>query len=402
MNRISAYICGDSGGSDEFNPFKITQQDHVPEMLFLLNSAPMNVNELSSNLDIGVELVEKLLNDLSKIRAVVHQDGRWAVSFAIFSKQDIDLIAERTEKPARRLAEEIMGTGPEIEKRLLQLTCAKQVEMKKLMLAVVGCFLLDWRSLEILNEKNLTLCGKKEQPGGGKYILLGKEEGVEKKLYDKVYWGSHNSNFGGFKFTSFGDHTGYRYSFPDLVWNFPDTTSQNRTDLPDWLRTNISEAVRTFETNSLVDCGQLLLFLNKKGSFDIGHLASKLGKEKYQIEILLRLLSDMKYVTLTDEKVGLNYPVFETQDKGIVDSAWEIVSESIEREACRYFDSLRSELAEITPIRRGIDPREIYTDIWHWVFGQTNRIMAERGFLFDPTREREQEGRYIAWIEEAY
>ncbi len=400
MNRVSAYICGDSGPNEEFNPFKITQQEHVPEMLFLLNSVPMNVRELSSNLGIDVELVEKLLNDLSRIKAVVEQGGRWAVSFAIFSKQDVRLIAERTEKPALRLAEEIIRVGPEIEKRLLQLSCARQVEMKKLKFAVVGCFVLDWRSLEILNERNLTLCGKKEQPGGGKYVLLGREEGVEKELYDKIYWGSHSDNFGGIKFTSFGDHTGYRYSFPDLVWNFPETTSRHKTDLPDWVMTNVSEAVRTFQTNSIVDCGELLLFLNEEGPVDMVQLANKFGKERQQIDILLKLLSDMKYVALTNQKVTLNYPVFDTRDKGVIDTVWEILSGSVEREACDYFDSLRTELAEITPIRREIDPREIYTDVWHWVFGQANRIMAERGFLFDPTREREQEGRYIAWIEE--
>jgi hypothetical protein len=64
------------------------------------------------------------------------------------------------------------------------------------------------------------------------------------------------------------------------------------------------------------------------------------------------------------------------------------------------FNSLKTELASLTPIRKGIDPREIFTDVWHWIFGWTNRIIAERGFFYDPPKEREGEGRYIAWIEE--
>ncbi len=401
MGRISTHICGDAGPLDEYNPFKVTRQEHAPEILFLLNLEPLSMNELSSRLGVGVETVSRLLQDLSRINAVVEKDGKWSVLFPIFTKQDIRLVSEKTRKPAVRLAEEIMGMGLKLKEQLAELSCARQVETGKLMFAVVGCFILDWKALETLNEKDLSLCSRKQQPGGRRYVLLGREEGAGEGLYDKMYWGSHSNRFGRITFTSFGDHAGYRYAFPDLAWNLNSLILRREENgLPDWLQGKIKEAFNVFQTGCMLELGRMLLLLNDEGPMGVSLLREKLGLEKEQAENLLKLLADMKYVSLSGDKVGLNYPVFTASDKTVIEDVWRILSGLVEKEACEYFNSLQAELAEITPIHRGIDPREIYTDVWHWVFGWANRIMAERGFFFDPPREREGEGRYIAWIEE--
>ena len=194
MGRISTYICGNGGPGDEFNPSKVTRQEHAHELLFLLNSEPMSVDELSSNLGIGADRVNNLLGDLSRINVVVERGGKWDIAFAVFSKLDVGLIAERTKIPASRLAKEIMSRGPEIDSRLSKLSCASQVEVKKLLFAVIGCFILDWKGLEVLNDKDLTLCGRKPQPGDRRYVLLGREEGAGEGMYDRMYWGSHSDD----------------------------------------------------------------------------------------------------------------------------------------------------------------------------------------------------------------
>jgi hypothetical protein len=43
---------------------------------------------------------------------------------------------------------------------------------------------------------------------------------------------------------------------------------------------------------------------------------------------------------------------------------------------------------------------EVLNEAWHWIFAQTNRILAEKGFLYDPPRRRTGEARCIAWISE--
>jgi len=400
MGRVFTYICGDAGPGDEYNPFKATQQERASEILYLLNLEPLTADELSSKLGISVESVTRLLQDLSRINAVAEKDEKWHVLFPIFTKQDIHLISEKTRKPALRLVEEIMRMELKLREHLTRLSCAKQVEIEKLMFAVVGCFILDWKALEILNEKDLSLCGRKQQPGGRRYVLLGREEGAGEGLYDRMYWGSHSNKFGRITFTSFGDHTGCRYAFPDLAWNLNALTRHRENGLPDWFWNKIIETFNVFQTNCMLELGRILFLLNDEGPMSTSLLREKLKIEKEQAENLFKLLANMKYVILGEEKVRLNYPVFTLEDKKVIEDVWKTVSKIVEKEACEYFNSLQTELAEITPIRKGIDQREIYTDVWHWVFGWANRIMAERGFLFDPPKEREGEGRYIAWIEE--
>ena len=196
MGRISTYICGSAGPNDQFNPFRATRQDHAPEILFLLNSEPLGLRELSTRLNIDIELAEKVLGDMARIGAVEERNGKWSVSFAIFNRQDIRLMAERTRRPALDLTDKIVEKRREIEEVLARLSCAGQVDMGKLAFAIVRCFILDWGGLEVLNQKGLTLCGKKRQPGDRNYVLLGREEGAEEGLLERVYWGSHRSNFG--------------------------------------------------------------------------------------------------------------------------------------------------------------------------------------------------------------
>jgi len=282
MGRISTYICGSAGPNDQFNPFRATRQDHAPEILFLLNSEPLGLRELSTRLNIDIELAEKVLGDMARIGAVEERNGKWSVSFAIFNRQDIRLMAERTRRPALDLADKIVEKRREIEEILARLSCAGQVEMGKLAFAVVGCFILDWRGLEVLNQKGLTLCGKKRQPGDRNYVLLGREEGAEQGLLERVYWGSHKSNFGSITFTSFGDHAGCRYALPDLAVHFPSLVSQlgERRGAPDWFGVKTSEALDVFQANSVADCGRLLLLLGKERPMDVSQLSGKLAKER--------------------------------------------------------------------------------------------------------------------------
>jgi predicted transcriptional regulator len=402
VGRVFVYICGSAGPYDEYNPFKVARQEHAPEILYLLNREPLTAEELSKKMSVSVETVSRVLQDLARINAVLERGGRWHVSFPIFTREDLRLLHERARKPALKLAEEIMGMRSKIEELLSKLPCARQVEVGKIALAVVGCHVLDWRALELLNERGLSLCGRKLQPGNRMYVLLGREEGAEEGLIDKMYWGSHSSTFGRFTFVSFGDHTGYRYAFPDAAWSISAAALKSlERRLPDWYCDKVAEASRLLLELSMVEIGNALLTLCEEGPMSVESLGERAGMGKKQAEASVKLLADMKYVRLEGGRVALNYPVFTVEDREVIEEVWRMLSAIVEEAACGYFESLRSELAELTPIRRGFDPREIYTDIWHWVFGWANRIMAERGFFYDPPREREGEARYIAWVEEA-
>ncbi len=51
------------------------------------------------------------------------------------------------------------------------------------------------------------------------------------------------------------------------------------------------------------------------------------------------------------------------------------------------YESIRSQLSHLTPMQNGVPFERVYTEVWHFVFGIANRILAERGFFADPYAE---------------
>jgi hypothetical protein len=70
------------------------------------------------------------------------------------------------------------------------------------------------------------------------------------------------------------------------------------------------------------------------------------------------------------------------------------VTETIHRNHAK----LQKALKNTSPIRNRVPLAEVLNEAWHWIFAQTDRILAEKGFLYDPPRRRTGEARYIAWI----
>jgi biotin operon repressor len=65
---LATYICGDSGPLDDFNPFFVTRQKLVPELLYALNEHPLSLRQISSVLKIN-------RTEASKIAELLQQMG---------------------------------------------------------------------------------------------------------------------------------------------------------------------------------------------------------------------------------------------------------------------------------------------------------------------------------------
>ena len=98
---VSTGICGNGGPLDEYNPLFVTRQDHAPELLYVLNERPMNAQQASTELNVTEKETEKLLGDLVRIRAVEEKSGAHRVTFPIFTKEDLMLVAQAT-KPVEK------------------------------------------------------------------------------------------------------------------------------------------------------------------------------------------------------------------------------------------------------------------------------------------------------------
>lgn len=390
LKRIKTSICGYAGPEDEFNPFVVTRQRNVPELLYLLHREPMSLKNLSTKLHLDMKAVDKLIADLARINAVRKEDEEYHINFATFDKEDIQLMVEKCGMFASDMADKIMELSGAIMDVAGRLSSSKQVDLGKILFALLGCFILDWAGLKMIDDEGLTLCGKKLQPGDRNYVLLGEEEvdrEVEVKLKDRVYWGSHNSTADSYFFTSFGDHTGRRNAFPDFTWR----------------REQVAEAFPSLQRLTgeelMLEAARHLKMINKEGPMELDRLMAKMEGGRLTQDIV-NLLEGMGYVAYDGGVVKLNYPFFSIEDKEVVNEAYDVLKGILKEFTCKRFSAYREELKAITPLRRGFDFREIYTNVWHWIFGQANRILADRGFIYDPPRRRSGEARYIAWVSE--
>lgn len=64
------------------------------------------------------------------------------------------------------------------------------------------------------------------------------------------------------------------------------------------------------------------------------------------------------------------------------------------------YNELEPDLGDITPFRNNISMMEVFGEVWHWIFGQTNRLLVDRGIIYDPPIKCEGESRHISWVSE--
>jgi hypothetical protein len=112
------------------------------------------------------------------------------------------------------------------------------------------------------------------------------------------------------------------------------------------------------------------------------------------------LLEDMNYISHKKEMFKLNYPVFAAEDSKVIEQLGNLVSPFITKTFHRNRAKLQESLRNASPIRNKVEFTEVLNDAWHWIFAQTNRILAENGLLYDPPKRRAGEARYIAWMSE--
>jgi len=393
------YVCGDSGPFDEFNPSLVARQRLGLELLYVLNKHPMDTNKVCSILKTSQKQVMKLLNSWAGINAIREESGVYHVNFAIFTKEDLMILAQASEPIAIELAERISNHAKKITSLAKNFSAAKQVQTEKLLFAALGCFILDWLGLKTLEEEKL-LVRNKPQPGNRNYLLFAREEVDGKtalRLYDKMYWGSHSDMSDGYTFTSFGDHRGIRYAFPDVLWTLQASSKavQRFFKPPSWIIEKLSMITQSCSKKILQDAAFLLSRLNDE-TIPAEELIEK--NVEAWTRNLIHLLEDMDYIVCEKGRFKLNCPVFAEDDKKIVEQIADIVLPLVTQTIRQNYPTLERALSNTTPVRNKVAFNETLNEAWHWIFAQTDKILAEKGCLYDPPKKRAEEARYIAWV----
>jgi hypothetical protein len=362
----------------------------------------MSPEQTCSALKISLKKTRRLLDDWTRINAVREESGVYHVNFPIFMKEDLTILTRATELVARELADQISNHAERIHSLAEDFSAARQVQTEKLLFAALGCFVLDWLGLKTLEEDGF-LVKNKPQPDNRNYLLKAREE-VDRKtalrLYDKMYWGSHSDTSDGYTFTSFGDHHGVRYAFPDALWTlqtYP-KTAQKSSELPAWMTQKLSTITQSCSKKMLQDTAGLLFRINAEQTVSVEEFTE--NNAEAWLRDLVRLLEDMNYITREKSRLRPNYPVFTHDDKKIVEQIADIILPLITQTTRQDYPMLETALKNTTPLKNKIALNEVLNEAWHWTFAQTNKILAEKGLLYDPPKKRAGEARYIAWIAE--
>ena len=296
--------------------------------------------------DIG-SIEPEILDAFRKMKAIRIDGCKCFLNFTCFLKKDIELLNDICDGLGRELAGVVADC---LDDRTLDVTFS-EVEQEKYLFFLVGCVSLDWHGLTTLARLGLTLSrAEMERPGYGCFTVFANEQ-VDGNVKE-LYWGSHNSTHGSYVFTTFGDHDSMRVSFPDLIWHLNAIS-----------KLEVAESILSDMTDSyLQGVGDLL----KSRAFDDSATT--------------RILRELHYI----KDDCLNIPVITHQDMEAVQLLVDSVDNAVLTWTKERSGDFQRIFADVTPVRMGVDFREVLIQLWHYIFGHANKHMCRMGVLFSP------------------
>lgn len=374
--RLSISIIGTTGPDPRYWPGTAFASDLAEKVVLALAAGPRTPQELATELRPPEEELDQVVGQLLGLRAIrTGEDGRLSLNFSLLTRQDLGVLDELVPPLGQDLADCVLRRASVIEAALSHLPEGPSPQRRaEYAFAVVGCLGLDWEGIATLKRLGY-LSPETEYPDGGRYVLVGEERRDVPTIKD--YCGSHTGGGNRYFFTNFGDHSGPRYCLPDLFFQAQRAIAQ--ADWPAGLgATMVSIARRTLD--ALYD--ELGAMVAGEGEPE-GPCAAFLDRTGY--------LSDGEALV----------PVFTQSALGPARQVASAVAEAVAEWAASTVPELGRILAALTPIRQGVGRGHFLNHIWHFVFAEANRILAEQGFMLDPEPKPDGQGRYLAWVAEA-
>jgi len=358
MSKIQFGICGDidhHNTPEELNPLPTLKKEEVGEMILKLNRNPMDKDKLLSEWSQIEDDIEKLL----KLN-VLKEDGKVYVNFTFLDEKDTRLIFKECEPLAEELCKLFLEKKEDLFE-ILDYYRDSRLSRKKLAFLIIGCYLLDWGALELFRHWEVAN-NKKPQPGGNEYTLWGEEE-VDQML-KRIYWGGHAEKTGDYVFHTFGDHHGYkrRDALPDILHIFPD-----------------------FDFRGGSEYRSLLFDKRKQLGIELGDVIDDIDRQKTPDDDKkkhTRFLKDIGYLQ-EREDLFLTIPYFTDKDVQHIKKAIEPFIPKLKTWTEEDLPILEKKIQHIRPIQNGVPFSEVFIQLWHVVFGLTNKYLTEAGMLYD-------------------
>jgi|GEM_PF-1055742 hypothetical protein len=325
MNKLMVYVCGNGEREYWEHAYK------VKELILKLSESPISMEN-------ALQLVDKKsLDYLLQEDILKEESGQIKLNFCFTPWEDVLKLREIGVKYGEALAEYLIKNFKGVDDNLKRLNCLRYSKLEYVRFAVVGCYALDLKFLTMLEN---------EWGESRKFIPYAREiRDNWKEIAKDFYWGCHSAKFGNYMFYSFGNHTGSRNAFPDLVWS-----GKARKDEAEALGKALEELHKS---------GKISEILEKYGYVGVPFLDRDDGKIAW--EVADRVASDVEKL-VTEEK-------------------WETLKEDLSKLKASQWCTFE----------------ELFIEAWHWIFGWANNVLIRRGYFAEP-EESEDGGRYIKWV----
>lgn len=374
----------DSEGLD--NPVEVLQHEKVSHLMQDMADAPRDAQFIADALR-GSEVD---LDRLVALRLIREVNGEYVIDFPYLTVEDHDRLIRLLDPYAEELANAYLKKRDEFEQIFSDYDVAS-VPDTALAYAIIGAFSLDWDGLTITAREGYRTTAE-NMPQGLDYIPWAKET-VSQDSLKGLYWGSHNAEIPGAQFTTFGDHAPRnRRGIPDLLWRYASVIYNADKEEPE-----VSKAVYFAFEPYLSDefLGDLwgVLAALRGGASTLAEIAKETGLDEDKTERLAALLEELDYIESNENGFRLVAPVLTQPDRAMLRKARDLSNRIIIDFLDARYDSAKADLGELTVMKYGVPYENLYTEIWHYLFGLTNRKLAEKGFMLDPYDEaRRYEG----------
>lgn len=361
----------------KLNPFFVLDKSEVQKLLLDVAEMPRERNFIENSLQNSDITTDDLIN----LGLIKKSGNQFLIGFPLFTKNDEGKIRQISDIYARSLAESYVSRWNEFE-AILKKYPPKDVDRKDLAYILLGCFSLDWDGLVLTAEKKYRITSR-EQPGGNRYSLWAKEK--SDLSLKEIYWGSTTDITNNVASTTFGDYLSLpRNAFPDLSFRLYD--GLKTVDAPNSLKPFLVRA-GAYSIDRLTSQINGAMFALRDAPKTSAELSNILDLDPKETDNLLSLLVELEYIGKTGELYSIKIPVLTQKDKELVENLLKVSRAVMNEWIAANYDKIKNSLKEITPLKYGISFEDLFTEIWHYVFGMTNRVLVEKDVFANPYAE---------------
>ncbi len=319
------------------------------------------------------------LEDLVETGLLKQAGDGYRISFILFLKEDLEIIKSIAGELGEDLADAyIQQTGAFTN--ILARSSNPHNMIHDLAYILIGCFSLDWDGLQITSELGYRVEAQPTERGD-RYIAWAEERQYE--AVREIYWGSHNDYYPECVLTSFGDHCALpRATFPDLAWRIEHSIYD--LNFPAEIEHRLVQAFSPFVSDFSEQAGEIMLSL-AEGDRTLEDLSGSLGETPDEILAKVELLIALNWIA--GETTNGYRPIIPVIPLSDVDMVKEVLTRSgnlLVDWLPKHIDELRDRLSEVTPLKYGLRFGDIFSQVWHYLFGLANRHMVQAGFFADP------------------